>query len=106
MIHDKLTADTFKCLIGSKHDFTVIRGYTSEGKLDPNLLTNIKAAKEAGIKNVDVFVNPCLPCEPEEQVKAVVNALKGQPFGKVWINIDVPGWREFKNSTRCSWRIC
>eukprot|EP01022_Parablepharisma_sp_SALTPOND_P004506 TRINITY_DN120406_c0_g1_i1.p9 TRINITY_DN120406_c0_g1~~TRINITY_DN120406_c0_g1_i1.p9 ORF type:complete len:258 (+),score=29.66 TRINITY_DN120406_c0_g1_i1:6970-7743(+) len=92
----KLTPETAKCLLGSGHDFTAIRVYTSEGKVDPNAVANLQAAMTAGFKNIDVFVSPCLPCEPETQIKEVVDMLKGKKPGTLWINIDVPGWREFK----------
>ncbi len=97
LVHDKMTVDSYKCLLNSKHEFTAIRALTSDGKVDDNLIVNLKNAKDAGLKDIDVYISPCLPCEPEDQIAAVVNALKGQQYGKIYINIDVPGWREFKN---------
>jgi len=94
---DKLTADNAKCLLASKHEFTVIRGYLSDGKVDPNGVANFDAAKTGGFKAIEVSISPCLPCEPADQIKQILDAFKSETYGRIWINIGVPGWREFKN---------
>ena len=94
---DKLTPETAKCLLAAGYDFVVIRAYLSAGNVDPNAIPNIQAAKAAGFKDIDVYMAPCLPCEPIEQTKDMLKALKDQPYSRAFISIDVPGWREFKS---------
>ena len=93
----KLTAETAKCLLDAKYDFVVIRAWVPSGNVDPNAIANIQAAKAAGFKDIDVYMAPCLPCEPIDQTKTMLQALKDQPYSRVFVSIDVPGWREFKS---------
>ena len=94
---DKITVDTAKCILTNKHDFTIIRVYTADGKIDPNALNNLAAAHEAGFKDIEVSISPCLTSEPEDQVKEVIELLKKDHLHGIWINVDVRGWREFKS---------
>eukprot|EP00831_Metopus_contortus_P024712 TRINITY_DN214_c0_g1_i15.p2 TRINITY_DN214_c0_g1~~TRINITY_DN214_c0_g1_i15.p2 ORF type:complete len:222 (+),score=37.58 TRINITY_DN214_c0_g1_i15:174-839(+) len=94
---DQLTSDIVKCLISEKQDFIAIRGYLSSGKVDPNLKANVKIASDGGMKAIDLVFNPCVPIEPETQAKEFIAAIEGMNVQNIWINVDVPGWREFKN---------
>ena len=91
----KLTEENAKCLVTSKIEFVAIRGYMVIGKVDPNLISNLEAASKAGIKDLNVYVSLRLQDEPEPQIKAVGAALKGKKINILWVDIDVPGWREF-----------
>ncbi len=97
---DALTSENAKCLIAKNHDFVIVRAYTSAGKVDRNFLSNLKIAKAAGFKTIDISVSPCLPCDPAEQVHEILTAVAGLDFAKIWVVIDVPGWREFKEFNR------
>ena len=91
----KLTEEEAKCLVTSKIEFVIIRGYMTIGKVDPNLISNLETARKAGIKDLGVYASLHLQDETEPQIKALGAALKGQKIDIVWINIDIPGWREF-----------
>ncbi len=97
---DTFTADNAKCLMNNKHDFIVLRVSTSDGKVDSHFAANYKAAKAAGYKSIDAYFVPCIPCDPADQSKVAIEAIKGLDIGKIWIEIGVQGWREFKNFNR------
>jgi len=93
---DKITEDNAKCLIGAKHTFINIRGSQVSGKADPAVVSNAAAAKSAGFTDVDLIFAPCLPCAASEQTTEFINAVKTIAYARIWVVIDVPGWREFK----------
>ena len=97
---EKLTEENAKCLLAAGYDFVVIRGYVVSGNVDPNAVANIQTAKAAGFTDIDVYMSPCLPCNPDDQTKEMLEALKGQPYSRIYVSIDVPGWREFKSFNR------
>ena len=43
-------------------EYAVVRVYRSSGTVDPNAAATIKAARAAGIANVDGYVFPCVTC--------------------------------------------
>ena len=57
---------TWKCLQSpggqGPVEFAVVRVYRSTGTVDPSGAATIKAARAAGIKNVDGYVFPCVTC--------------------------------------------
>lgn len=79
-------------------------GYQSGGRVDPNAAANVRNAKAAGIQYVDVYLVrstfvatnfkfPCVPCgNPRGQVQALVNGLRGVPYGMIWIDVERYQW--------------
>eukprot|EP00831_Metopus_contortus_P077711 TRINITY_DN7360_c0_g1_i4.p1 TRINITY_DN7360_c0_g1~~TRINITY_DN7360_c0_g1_i4.p1 ORF type:complete len:241 (-),score=52.42 TRINITY_DN7360_c0_g1_i4:145-867(-) len=92
-----ISAENVKCLINAKQNYIMIRGYISSGTVDPYMKTNVKTAVENGITTIDLVFNPCVSHAPEEQAMEFIDAIKGIAVQNIWINVDVPGWREFKN---------
>jgi GH25 family lysozyme M1 (1,4-beta-N-acetylmuramidase) len=83
----------YSCLKSSGYTFAIPRGYQSSGNVDPNVVSNIKNARSGGMVNVDVYLFPCVPCgNPAGQATALVNAIKGQNYGMVWIDIETYAW--------------
>ena len=91
-----LTVEQGKCLLTNKYEAIVLRASLTSGDADPKIAANYKAAVDAGFKDIELSISPCLPCEPVDQVKAMAAAIKGINYARIWITIDVPGWREFK----------
>jgi GH25 family lysozyme M1 (1,4-beta-N-acetylmuramidase) len=85
--------NTFSCLKSSGYSFAIVRGYRSSGSVDPNVVTNIRNARAAGIPYVDVYLFPCVPCaNPASQATALVNAIKGENYGTIWVDIEILSW--------------
>ncbi len=97
---DKLTMESGKCLVDAKHKFAIIRASISTGEVDPGLAENFKAATASGMPEIEFSVSPCVPCDPVDQAKKTIEAIKGYPAKRIWVNIKVPGWREFKDFNR------
>jgi len=79
------------CLKNAGYAFAVVRCYRSSGSVDPNCASNVKYAKAAGIKNVDVYLFPCFSCgNPAGQVSATVSYLKNNsvPYGELWLDVE------------------
>lgn len=85
--------NVFSCLHSSGYTFAIVRGYQSSGNVDPNVVTNIKNARAGGMSDVDVYLFPCVPCgNPAGQATALVNAIKGQNYGMVWVDVETYAW--------------
>lgn len=88
-----LLTNVFSCLHSEGYDFAIVRGYQSTGNVDPSVVSNIKNARAGGMANVDVYLFPCVPCgNPAGQATALVNAIKGQNYGMIWIDIETFAW--------------
>ena len=91
---------TWKCLQSpggqGPVEFAVVRVYRSTGTIDPSGAATIKAARAAGIQNVDGYVFPCVTCaaSPGAQVRAAVDALDaaGATIGMLWLDIERYEW--------------
>jgi len=84
--------DTWSCLKTKGYDFAIIRGYQSNGAVDPNAARTIANAKAAKIDYVDTYFFPCVPCgNPAGQATTFWNELGGK-FGTVWLDIEVYHW--------------
>jgi len=94
---DILTNETAKCFVDADVSFLLGRAYFEIGKVDHNFVNNSWIALEAGIKRVYPFVYPSLYVSPTDQVKAVVDLLRGTNFEYIFIDIDIRSWREPKN---------
>ena len=85
--------NVFSCLHSSGYTFAIVRGYLSSGSVDPNVVANIKNARAGGMANVDVYLFPCVPCgNPAGQATALVNAIKGQNYGTIWVDVENYAW--------------
>ena len=63
------------------------RGYLEIGKVDPNLVKNLEAAKTAGIISM-VYMNPCFYCgKPGTQAEELAAVLKGFTVPHVWVSV-------------------
>jgi len=94
---ETLTNDTAKCFINFKRTFLISRVYFELGKVDDNGVQNLRTARDAGIDPVFPYVYPSMYTEIKEQIKDVVDALKGMRFKLLWIDINIKSWREFKS---------
>ena len=74
-VHTNIT--DFQCFKDKLYSAAFIRGYLSTGRIDPYLITNLKAASKLNLKP-SVYMNPCLKCMMllTEQVKMLLNAIK------------------------------
>lgn len=74
-------------------EFAIPRVYRSTGSVDPNGATSISNAIDAGIKYVDGYIFPCVPCgDAAGQVSDAVAAIKGTGYGMVWYDIENYNW--------------
>lgn len=84
-------------------EFAIVRVYRSSGSVDPNGAATIKAARRAGIKNVDGYIFPCVSCgNPASQVNATKQALDaaGASFGMFWLDIERYAWSSDKTANQ------
>jgi len=99
---DIITIPQVKCLVSHGYDMIFIRAYRSYGTVDPNVLINIENAIQGGIKDIDVYIFPCVPCgNPRKQAQDTVNHLKGQPYNHIWVDIEERAWST--NKTYNQW---
>ena len=73
-----VSIDSFRCLRNLKltigFDFLIVRGYRNvrDGETDSNVVQTLANAKEAGFKDIDVYMFPCSHknCKkPRQQVR-------------------------------------
>ena len=84
-------------------EFVIVRAYRSTGTVDPNAAATIIAASEAGIKNVDAYLFPCVPCgDGAKQVRDTNDALKsaGANYGMLWLDIERFKWNADKSTNQ------
>ena len=91
----------WQCIKTHGVDFLTARAYRSFGSVDPNVITNIKNARAAGIKEVDVYIFPCVSCaNPRKQVTDTLANLKDVEFDKLWIDVEEYQWNKDKAVNR------
>lgn len=74
----------FSCLSQNGYIFSVVRGYTSYGEVDPNVISNIQNARQGGMRNVDVYLFPCYPCgNPQTQAQDLSITISNQNYGMI-----------------------
>ena len=84
---------SFSCIKSAGYSFASVRGYQSSGKVDPNVVSNIQNARSGGMLHVDVYLFPCVPCgNPGQQAVSLVNAIKGQNYGIIWLDVEIYAW--------------
>jgi len=81
------------CLKQAGYSFAVVRIFQETGKVDPNGVASVKAAWAAGFTAVDVYMYPAGTSSSTgvAQATAVLNALKGVKYGRIWIDIEGVG---------------
>ena len=83
------SVENIKCLKKLGVDFLIYRAYRSYGKVDPNVVSNIKHTIAGGITDVGVYIFPCFKCgNPKKQIEDTVKALAGLPYNMIWIDIE------------------
>mmetsp|Transcript_32873 Transcript_32873/g.57419 ORF Transcript_32873/g.57419 Transcript_32873/m.57419 type:complete len:207 (+) Transcript_32873:6130-6750(+) len=93
--------NVFSCLKSSGYTFAIVRGYQSNGQVDPNAVNNIKNARSAGFSYVDVYAFPCVPCgNAAGQANALVSALSGQNYGTIWLDVETYNWSSSQSSNQ------
>lgn len=96
-----VSTSAWSCLKNNGYVFTVIRGYQSGGQVDPNVVQNIKNARAGGQADVDVYLFPCVPCgNPAKQATDLVDAIKGQNYGMIWIDIETLQWSKSQTANQ------
>jgi len=80
------------CLKQAGYSFAVIRIFQETGSVDSNGVNSIKAAQAAGL-STDVYMYPAgtKSTTGKTQATAVLNALKGVRYGRVWIDVEGVG---------------
>lgn len=82
------------CLKQSGYSFAIVRIFqeVSGGKVDPSGVASVKAAWAAGFTAVDVYMYPSgmSSTTGKTQATAVLNALKGVKYGRIWIDVEGP----------------
>ena len=81
-----LSQEEAACFVKQGYTMLFIRAYRCYGNIDPNVVTNIKNARAAGITDIDVYMFPCVPCgSPRKQVRDALHNLKDSEFGIMWV---------------------
>lgn len=100
-VSSAVSSSAYTCLKNNGYVFTIIRGYQSFGQVDPNVVQNIKNARAGGQADVDVYLFPCVSCgNPAGQAQTLVNAIKGQNYGMIWIDIEVYQWSSSQSANQ------
>ncbi|OMJ74587.1 hypothetical protein SteCoe_26444 [Stentor coeruleus] len=93
--------NVFSCLVQNGYTFSIIRGYTSSGYVDPNVVSNINNAWNGGMSYVDVYLFPCVPCgNPTTQANNLVSALNGVNYGMIWIDVETYAWSSSQSANQ------
>lgn len=96
-LSQRFSKTTFECIKKSGHSLAVVRGFQSFGAVDPNAVTNLKEAKEAGL-TTDIYMFPCVGKSASSQASALAAGISSSLYGKVWVDVE-------KNpSSGCGWK--
>jgi len=83
------------CLKQAGYSYAIVRIFqeSSGGRVDPNGVASVKAAWAAGFTAVDVYMYPCGTATTTgvTQATAVLNALHGVKYGRIWIDVEGVG---------------
>jgi len=100
-VSTSISTAAFVCLKSSNYSFVVTRGYQEVGRVDPNVVTNIRNARTAGISFVDVYIFPCVPCgNPAGQMQTLVKAITGENYGMIWLDLERADWSANQTTNR------
>lgn len=91
------STSTYSCMKSQGTSFVIVRGYKSSGTVDSYAVANLKNARSAGIKYVDVYMFPCRGKNATTQVNQMMAAINGSFYGMVWLDV------ETNPSSGCSW---
>lgn len=85
--------NNMKCLHRNGYSFAIFRAYQQIGRVDPNVVANMRAAFAGGIKDVGAYIYPCVRCgNPAQQVIRTASALRGLPYNTIWLDVERQGW--------------
>lgn len=87
---------TYQCMKNNGYNFAIIRGYCSYGGVDANIISNLNNARAAGLIT-DIYMFPCRGKSGSAQVDQMMNAISGNLYGMVWIDV------ETNPSSGCGW---
>ena len=91
----RVTNDSVECLYNNSYRFAIIRGYLSRGSVDPNIVANLKDAWDGGMKYVDVYIFPCVPCgNPKGQIDTLLKGLENSKYERIWIDVEPLDWKK------------
>lgn len=91
----------FSYLSAENYEFAIFRGSRSNGTLDSHVVENIRNARSGGMSSVDVYLFPCVTCDdPSTQVDALVDAIRGESYGKIWLDVERNQWSSSLDSNR------
>ena len=97
---NNLGVSEFACLKTNNIDLLVIRGYRSFGALDPYVNSNIKNARAAGYKSIDVYMFPCVKCgNPKGQVDTMISGIT-ELYNMIWVDIEIFAWPDDKAANK------
>jgi len=90
-----------ECFVQNGYEFAIPRGYCSYGDVDPNVVANLQSAWDGGMKYVDVYLFPCVPCgNPRDQVDSLIDALSGSTYGMIWVDVEIYKWNADQDINR------
>ena len=80
----------------------IVRVYCSTGKVDPNALASLKAAKAAGVPLIGGYIFPCVKCgDVASQVRDARTLLDGvNASATLWLDIERYDWSSNQTSNR------
>ena len=90
------STSTYQCMKNNGYTFAIIRGYCSDGGVDPNIVSNLNNARGAGLIT-DIYMFPCRGKSASAQVDQMIAAIPGNLYGMVWIDV------ETNPSSGCGW---
>ena len=94
--HNYPNQATWDCLHREqKADFAIIRCYRSIGSVDTSCPQSVRLAWNAGFKNVDIYIFPCVKCgNATGQIATLYDYVKknGIVFGLLWIDVEMSLW--------------
>lgn len=87
------SAASMACMRHRGFTYAIFRAFRQVNRVDPNVVANVKAAHDGGIKDVSIYIYPCGKCtDPRQQILKTVEALKNSNYNTIWLDIERKGW--------------
>jgi GH25 family lysozyme M1 (1,4-beta-N-acetylmuramidase) len=93
-VYTAVSTAAWKCIAPG---FAIIRGYCSNGTVDPKAKQTIANAHSAGVPYVDVYHCPCTSQSATSQANSLLSKISASSFGTLWIDV------ETNPSSGCGW---
>ncbi len=68
-VSSSVSTSDLECLKNDGYEFIIVRAYRSLGSPDPDAVTTLANARNAGIKYADVYLFPCPKCSKSATVQ-------------------------------------